>query len=37
FERRFRDMEDSAGAGFKALSLDEKEDLWQQAKAKEAK
>ncbi|MEY3877892.1 MAG: hypothetical protein RLZZ191_1575, partial [Pseudomonadota bacterium] len=37
FERRFRDMEDSAGARFTSLSLDEKEDLWQQAKAKEAK
>jgi ATP diphosphatase len=37
FERRFRDMEDSAGDRFTALSLDEKEDLWQQAKAKEAK
>ena len=34
FERRFRDMEDSAGDRFTALSLDEKEDLWQQAKAK---
>jgi len=30
-------MEDSAGARFTSLSLDEKEDLWQQAKAKEAK
>ncbi|WP_371930432.1 nucleoside triphosphate pyrophosphohydrolase [Sphingorhabdus sp.] len=37
FERRFRDMEDSAGDQFTSLSLDEKEDLWQQAKAKEAK
>jgi ATP diphosphatase len=37
FERRFRDMEDSAGDRFTSLSLDEKEHLWQQAKAKEAK
>ena len=35
FERRFRDMELSAGDAFEALSLDEKEKLWQQAKAKE--
>ena len=34
FERRFRDMEMSAGDAFAGLSLDEKEDLWQQAKAK---
>jgi ATP diphosphatase len=37
FERRFRDMEASAGDAFPALSLDEKELLWQQAKSKEAK
>jgi ATP diphosphatase len=35
FERRFRDMELSAGDAFAGLSLDEKEELWQQAKAKE--
>lgn len=35
FERRFRDMELSAGADFVGLSLNEKEKLWQQAKAKE--
>jgi ATP diphosphatase len=35
FERRFRDMELSAGDAFTGLSLDEKEELWQQAKAKE--
>jgi ATP diphosphatase len=35
FERRFRDMEMSAGDAFVGLSLDEKEELWQQAKAKE--
>lgn len=35
FERRFRDMEASAGNAFVSLSLDEKENLWQQAKAKE--
>jgi ATP diphosphatase len=35
FERRFRDMEMSAGNAFVGLSLDEKEELWQQAKAKE--
>lgn len=35
FERRFRDMEMSAGDAFAGLSLDEKEELWQQAKAKE--
>jgi ATP diphosphatase len=33
FERRFRDMEVSAGDAFLSLSLDEKEELWQQAKA----
>lgn len=37
FERRFRDMESSAGDAFPALSLDEKERLWQQAKSKEQK
>ena len=35
FERRFRDMEMSAGNAFGGLSLDEKEELWQQAKVKE--
>jgi hypothetical protein len=30
-------MEDTAGDAFSALSLDEKERLWQQAKSKEAK
>lgn len=35
FERRFRDMEVSAGDAFLGLSLDEKEELWQQAKANE--
>ncbi len=35
FERRFRSMEEVAGDEFAALSLDEKETLWQQAKAKE--
>lgn len=34
FERRFRIMEDIAGTAFAALSLDEKEALWQQAKAR---
>ena len=34
FERRFRDMEMSAGDAFAGLSLDEKEELWQQSKAK---
>jgi len=32
FERRFRAMEDEAGAQFAALSLDDKEALWQRAK-----
>lgn len=32
FERRFRHMEEVAGDDFTALSLDEKEALWQQAK-----
>ena len=35
FERRFRDMEASAGDTFAALSLYSKEELWRQAKAKE--
>lgn len=35
FERRFRDMEVSAGDAFLSLSLDEKEELWKQAKANE--
>lgn len=35
FERRFRDMEMSAGDAFAGLSLDEKEELWQQSKSKE--
>lgn len=35
FERRFRYMEMSAGNAFVGLSLDEKEELWQQAKVKE--
>jgi ATP diphosphatase len=35
FERRFRDMELSAGDAFVDLSLEQKEELWQQAKAKE--
>lgn len=35
FERRFRDMEVSVGDAFLGLSLDEKEELWQQAKANE--
>ena len=37
FERRFRDMEAMVGDVFADLSLEAKEDLWQQAKAKEAK
>jgi ATP diphosphatase len=36
FDRRFRDMEMSAGKAFSGLSLDAKEALWQQAKSKEA-
>ncbi|MCE7797980.1 nucleoside triphosphate pyrophosphohydrolase [Sphingobium sufflavum] len=32
FERRFRMMEELAGEGFAALSLDEKEALWSEAK-----
>ena len=35
FESRFRNMEASAGDAFAGLSLDAKEELWQQAKAKE--
>ncbi|NWK96557.1 nucleoside triphosphate pyrophosphohydrolase [Sphingobium lactosutens] len=35
FDRRFRTMEDLAGNGFPALSLEEKELLWQQAKQRE--
>ncbi len=35
FERRFRDMELSAGDAFVDLSLEQKEELWRQAKAKE--
>jgi len=35
FERRFRNMEEAAGEQFSALSLEEKEVLWQQAKAVE--
>jgi len=34
FERRFRGMEQMAGAGFAALSLADKEALWQQVKAR---
>jgi ATP diphosphatase len=36
FDRRFRDMEMSAGKAFSGLSLDAKEALWQDAKSKEA-
>lgn len=35
FERRFRDMEDMAGARFPELDLDAKENLWAQAKIRE--
>lgn len=35
FERRFREMEQIAGAAFPELSLDEKEALWRRAKAAE--
>ena len=35
FERRFRSMEDAAGASFAALSLDVKEAHWQRVKAVE--
>jgi ATP diphosphatase len=35
FERRFRAMEAIAGSGFGALSLDDKEALWQQVKQQE--
>lgn len=34
FERRFRDMESTAGAAFVGLSLDDKEKLWAAAKAR---
>ena len=37
FDRRFRDMEASAGEAFSQLSLDAKEELWRQAKAQGAK
>ncbi|MBD1210445.1 MAG: nucleoside triphosphate pyrophosphohydrolase, partial [Ignavibacteria bacterium] len=37
FDRRFRAMEDMAGSNFPALSLDEKEALWSQAKDQEIK
>jgi nucleoside triphosphate diphosphatase len=37
FDRRFRAMEDMAGSSFPALSLDEKEALWSQAKDQEIK
>lgn len=37
FERRFRDMELSAGDAFVDLSLEQKEELWRQAKEKEKK
>ena len=32
FERRFRTMEDQAGAGLPGLTLDQMEQLWQRAK-----
>lgn len=35
FDRRFRAMEDMAGAEFPALPLDDKEALWQRAKQRE--
>jgi nucleoside triphosphate diphosphatase len=35
FERRFRAMEELAGAGFEALDLEAKEALWQRVKAEE--
>ncbi|OHC95835.1 MAG: nucleoside triphosphate pyrophosphohydrolase [Sphingomonadales bacterium RIFCSPLOWO2_12_FULL_63_15] len=35
FDRRFRAMEQQAGADFAALSLEAKEELWQQAKRQE--
>jgi ATP diphosphatase len=37
FDRRFREMEASAGEAFSQISLDAKEELWRQAKAQEAK
>ena len=36
FDRRFRAMEDMAGPNFPALSLDEKENLWNAAKKQES-
>ncbi len=36
FERRFRTMEEEAGDAFVGMALEEKEALWQHAKAKEA-
>lgn len=36
FETRFRSMEDQAGSAFKALSLEDKEALWQQIKRPKA-
>ncbi len=35
FERRFRGMETLSGEGFAKLSLDDKEELWQQIKSQE--
>jgi nucleoside triphosphate diphosphatase len=35
FERRFRAMEGTAGAAFSSLSLEQKEEYWQQAKLRE--
>jgi len=35
FDRRFRAMEAQAGTGFAGLSLDQKEEYWQQVKAAE--
>jgi len=35
FERRFRDMENTAGPAFATLSLDDKEALWKKAKTNE--
>ncbi len=37
FERRFREMERLSNGGFDKLTLEEKEDLWQQVKAGETK
>jgi len=36
FERRFRAMEDEAGAAFPSLTLDQMEALWQRAKRRTA-